>query len=169
MIALLSAIAMAGTGLYDFTYPDIDGKAMKLDAYKGKVVLVVNVASKCGLTKQYTALEALYRKHKGDGLVVLGFPCNQFGDQEPGTEAEIKQFCSAKYDVTFPMFSKVEVNGEGRTPLYKWLIQSTDGKDIEWNFAKFIVGRDGKTVKRFPSKMAPDTPEFAAAVSAALK
>src|SRR5688572_20424206 len=166
MIALLSAIAVASTGLYDFTYLDIDGKSMKLDAYKGKVVLVVNVASKCGLTKQYTALEALYRKHKADGLVVLGFPCNQFGDQEPGSEAEIKAFCTGSYDVTFPMFSKVEVNGEGRTPLYKWLIESTDGKDIEWNFAKFIVGRDGNSVKRFPSKLAPDSPEFTAAVEA---
>lgn len=169
MIALLSAIAVAGTGLYDFTYPDIDGKSRKLDAYKAKVVLVVNVASKCGQTKQYAALEALYRKHKGDGLVVLGFPCNQFGNQEPGSEAEIKAFCTGDYGVTFPMFAKVEVNGEGRTPLYKWLIESTDGKDIEWNFAKFIVGRDGKSVERFPSKLSPDSPEFAAAVSAALK
>ena len=169
MITLLAAFALGGAGLYDFTYADIDGKARKLDAYKGKVVLVVNVASKCGLTKQYSALEALYRKHKGDGLVVLGFPCNQFGGQEPGTEAEIKEFCTGNYEVTFPMFSKVEVNGDGRTPLYKWLIESTDGKDIEWNFAKFIVGRDGKSVKRFGSKLAPDSPEFAAAVAAALK
>ena len=169
MITLLAAIALSGASLYDFTYADIDGKSVKLDAYKGKVVLVVNVASKCGLTKQYASLEALYRKHKGDGLVVLGFPCNQFGGQEPGTEAEIKEFCAGNYDVTFPMFSKIEVNGEGRTPLYKWLIESTDGKDIEWNFAKFIVGRDGKSVKRFASKLSPDSPEFVAALSTELK
>ena len=169
MIALLSAIALSGATLYDFTYPDIDGKAVKLDAYKGKVVLVVNVASKCGLTKQYAALESLYREHQKDGLVILGFPCNQFGGQEPGSELEIKEFCTGTYDVTFPMFSKIEVNGEGRTPLYKWLIESTDGKDIEWNFAKFIVARDGKTVKRFASKLAPNAPEFRSAVTDALK
>jgi glutathione peroxidase len=169
MLPLLATIAMANTGLYDFTYPNIDGKSVKLEEYKGKIVIVVNVASKCGQTKQYAALEAMYRKHKGDGLVILGFPCNQFGGQEPGTEADIKAFCSANYNVTFPMFSKIEVNGNGRAPLYKWLIESTDGKDIEWNFAKFIVGRDGKSVARFPSKLAPDSDEFAAAVEAALK
>jgi len=162
-------MAMANTGLYDFTYSDIDGKELKLEQYRGKVVLVVNVASKCGQTKQYAALEAMYRKFKGDGLVILGFPCNQFGGQEPGTEADIKAFCSANYNVTFPMFSKIEVNGNGRTPLYKWLIESTDGKDIEWNFAKFIVGRDGKSVKRFQSKLAPNSDEFSAAVMTALK
>lgn len=117
---------------------------MKLGQYKGKVVLVVNVTSKCGLTKQYAALESMYRFHKGSGLVILGFPCNQFGSQESGTEADIKEFCSSTYGVSFPMFSKIEVNGPGRTPLYKWLVGATDGKDIEWNFAKFIVGRTAK-------------------------
>ncbi len=169
MLSLLATLAIANTGLYDFTYSDIDGKEVKLEQYKGRVVLVVNVASKCGQTKQYAALEAMYRKHKGDGLVILGFPCNQFGGQEPGTGSEIKEFCSTNYDVTFPMFSKIEVNGAGRTPLYKWLIESTDGKDIEWNFAKFLVGRDGKSVTRFPSKLAPDSDAFAAAVNTALK
>jgi len=169
MLSLLATIALSGSGLYAFSYPDIDGKTVGLDQFKGKVVLVVNVASKCGLTKQYAALEAMYRAHRADGLVILGFPCNQFGGQEPGSESEIKEFCTANYDVTFPMFSKVEVNGDARTPLYKWLIESTDGKDIEWNFAKFLVGRDGKAVQRFPSKLAPDSAKFKAAVKEALE
>lgn len=161
-------MAIANTSVYDFTYADIEGKPTKFEQYRGKVTLVVNVASKCGLTKQYAALESLYRKHKDDGLVILGFPCNQFGNQEPGTEAEIKEFCSANYNVTFPMFSKIEVNGEKRAPLYKWLLEKTDGKDIEWNFAKFLIGRDGKTAHRFSSKTSPDDPAFASAVQKAL-
>ena len=167
MISLLSLLAMS-SAIYDFSAIDIDGKATSLDKYRGQVVVVVNVASKCGLTKQYTALEALYQEFKGKGFVVLGFPCNQFGGQEPGTAAEIKEFCTANYKVTFPMFSKIEVNGENRAPLYKWLIEKTDHKDIEWNFAKFIIGRDGTTVQRFASRTAPDSPEFRAALQKAL-
>ena len=169
MIALLSMVAMANTSLYDFTYTDIDGKPAKLDKYRGKSVLIVNVASKCGLTPQYAGLEALYKKHAEDGLVVLAFPCNQFGNQEPGTEAEIKELCSLNYGVTFPLFSKVEVNGDNRTPLYKWLIEKTDGKDIEWNFAKFLVSKDGQTVQRFASRVKPDDPAFVEAVEKSLR
>jgi glutathione peroxidase len=161
-------MAIANTSFYDFTYADIDGKPASFEKYRGKVTLIVNVASKCGLTKQYAALESLYRKHKDEGLVILGFPCNQFGNQEPGTEAEIKEFCSANYNVTFPMFAKIEVNGENRSQLYKWLLEKTDGKDIEWNFAKFIVDRKGGIVHRFPSKTSPDAPEFAEAIQKAL-
>jgi glutathione peroxidase len=168
MITLLAALVISSPGLYDFSFPDIDGKTVDLGSYKGKVVMIVNVASKCGLTKQYAALEALYRKHKGQGFVILGFPCNQFGGQEPGTDAEIKEFCTGNYDVTFPMFSKIEVNGEGRSPLYKWLIGTTDGKDVEWNFAKFIVGRDGRAVQRFASKTPPESAEIVNAVERAL-
>jgi glutathione peroxidase len=162
-------VAMANTSLYDFTYTDIGGKPAKLEKYRGKPVLVVNVASKCGLTPQYAGLEALYKKHAEDGLVILGFPCNQFGNQEPGSEIEIKEFCSLNYGVTFPLFSKVEVNGDNRTPLYKWLIEKTDGKDIEWNFAKFLVSKDGQTVQRFSSRTKSDDPAFVEAVEKSLR
>ena len=133
-------------------------------------MLVVNVASKCGFTPQYTALEALYQKYKDQGLVVLGFPCNQFGGQEPGTDAEIKQFCSSKYAVTFPMFDKIEVNGASRHSLYVMLAgrESPVAGDIGWNFTKFLIGRDGKILKRFESKVKPDSPEMIQAIEAAL-
>jgi glutathione peroxidase len=167
MIALLTVMAIAPS-VFDFSASDIDGKMQPFEKYKGSVVLVVNVASKCGLTKQYTALEALYKKHKSDGLVILGFPCNQFGNQEPGTAEEIKEFCSANYNVTFPLFSKIEVNGDSRAPLYKWLIDQTDRKDIEWNFAKFLIARDGVSITRFPSKTDPASTEFQTAVRSAL-
>jgi glutathione peroxidase len=157
----------AAKSIYDFKVKDIDGKEIKLDKYKGKVLLIVNVASKCGLTPQYKGLEALYREKKNDGLVVLGFPANNFGGQEPGTEAEIKEFCSLNYDVSFPMFSKISVKGEDTAPLYQWLIAQSDRptEDIEWNFAKFVIGRDGKLVKRLTPK---DTAE-SEATQAALK
>lgn len=171
MVATLLAAAClavpfaAPSSLYDFARKDIDGKERKLSEFKGKVVLVVNVASKCGLTKQYAGIEALYRKYRDKGLVVLGFPANNFGGQEPGTEAEIKQFCKGTYDVTFPMFSKISVKGEDIDPLYSWLIgQSGKSDDIEWNFAKFVVGRDGKRVLRFSPKTTPEAPEFVAAI-----
>ena len=149
---------------------DIDHKATTFGAYAGKVRLVVNVASKCGFTKQYTGLEAIYEKYKDQGLVVLGFPCNQFGAQEPGTTAEIKQFCSLKYNVTFPLFDKIEVNGPKRHPLYAALAgkESPFPGDITWNFTKFLIGRDGKIVKRFESKVPPESPEVTAAIEAAL-
>jgi len=162
--------AHAADSIYDIPLKDIDGNSTSLKPYQGKVLLVVNVASKCGFTPQYAALEALYRKYKDQGLVVLGFPCNQFAHQEPGTDAEIKQFCSSKYDVTFPMFDKIEVNGSNRHALYVLLA----GKDspfpgnIGWNFTKFLVGRDGKILKRFNSPVKPDSPEVLQAIETAL-
>ncbi len=167
--SLLQTVVALG-GVHDITVKDIDGKETKLDAYKGKVVLIVNVASKCGLTPQYKSLEALYQKYKDQGLVVLGFPCNQFGGQEPGTNEEIKEFCSSKYSVTFPLFDKIDVNGEKRHPLYTELAgkDSPFPGDIKWNFNKFLIGKDGKILKRFEPRTAPDTAEVTSAVEAAL-
>jgi glutathione peroxidase len=148
------------TTAYDFKAQDIDGKEVSLDAYRGKALLVVNVASKCGFTPQYTGLEAMYRKHKDEGLEVLGFPCDQFGHQEPGDAEEIKNFCSLTYDVTFPMFSKIDVNGSGAHPLWKWLKEQKSGflglDGIKWNFTKFLIDRSGQVVKRYAPT---DTPE----------
>lgn len=159
-----------GKNLHSFTMKDIDGKEKPLADYKGKVVIVVNVASKCGLTPQYEGLEALYRSHKEAGLVVLGMPSNDFNGQEPGTDAEIKEFCTGKYDVTFPMFSKIVVKGPQAHPLYRWLTDQTEDKtDIDWNFAKFLVDRDGKVVARFKARTKPDDPAFLAAVEKSLK
>ena len=155
-----------------FKLKDIDGKDLDLAQYKGKPVLLVNVASKCGLTKQYTALEALYEKYKDQGLVVVGIPANNFNGQEPGTEAEIKAFCTGKYNVTFPMTSKISVKGEDQHPLYKFLTsKETNGDfagDIEWNFAKFLVDRNGNVMARFASKTTPDDPKVTGAVEKAL-
>ena len=148
------------TKIYDFTVNDIGGQPVKLDRYKNKVLLVVNTASKCGFTPQYKGLEALYRKYKDRGLEVLGFPCNQFGAQEPGNEQEIATFCETNYDVTFPMFSKVDVNGEGTSPVYRYLKSAKPGllgtEAIKWNFTKFLIDRDGNVVARFAPN---DTPE----------
>jgi glutathione peroxidase len=169
---MFSQILSAGAAesIYDIPLKDIDGKDTSLKPYQGKVMLVVNVASKCGFTPQYTALEALHQKYKDQGLVVLGFPCNQFAHQEPGTDAEIKQFCSSKYDVTFPLFDKIEVNGAHRHPLYVLLAgkDSPFAGNIGWNFTKFLVGRDGKILKRFNSPVKPDSPEVIQAIEAAL-
>lgn len=156
--------------IYDFKMKDIDGKDVPLSKYKGKVILVVNVASKCGLTPQYEGLQKLYDAKKKEGLVILGFPANNFGGQEPGTEAEIKEFCSMNYKVSFPMFSKISVKGEDTHPLYKWLISSSDRptEDIEWNFAKFVIGRDGKELTRIAPKDAPYSDAVLKAVDAAL-
>ena len=166
----MTAIAASAQSIYDIKLADIDGKPTTLAAYKGKAVLIVNVASKCGFTKQYTGLEATYQKYKTQGFVVLGFPCNQFGGQEPGTNEEIKQFCSSKYNVTFPLFDKIEVNGANRHPLYVALAgkDSPFSGDIKWNFNKFLVGKDGKIIKRFDSKIAPESEELTKAVEAAL-
>jgi len=160
----------AADSLYDIPLKDIDGKAATLKPYAGKVLLVVNVASKCGYTPQYTALEATYQKYSAQGLVICGFPCNQFGGQEPGTDADIKEFCTAKYNVTFPMFDKLEVNGEHRHPLYIALAgkESPFPGNIKWNFTKFLVGRDGKILNRFDSSVKPDSDEMTKAVEAAL-
>lgn len=148
------------TTVHDFSAKTIDGGERKLDAYNGKVLLIVNVASKCGFTPQYAGLEALYREYEDRGLVVLGFPCDQFGHQEPGDEAEIRNFCSLNYDVTFPMFAKIDVNGAGAHPLYQYLKHEAKGllgsESIKWNFTKFLVDGDGKVVKRYAPT---DTPE----------
>ena len=149
------------TTAYDFTATDIDGGARNLSDYAGKVLLIVNVASKCGFTPQYTALEALHRKLAPRGFAVLGFPCNQFGHQEPGNADEIQTFCSTRYDVTFPMFAKIDVNGDGAHPLYKHLKQEAPGifgtQAVKWNFTKFLVDRNGKVVKRFAPTDSPES------------
>ena len=146
--------------LYEFEAVDIHGVTRRLSEFRDKTLLIVNVASACGYTPQYAGLEALYREHKDAGLVVLGFPCNQFGAQEPGTEAEIQDFCQTKYDVTFPLFAKVNVNGDQAHPLFKWLRSEKKGifgtESIKWNFTKFHVGPDGHVIKRYGSG---DTPE----------
>jgi glutathione peroxidase len=148
------------TTAYDFSAVDIDGHDKSLTDYEGKVLLVVNVASKCGFTPQYTGLQALWEKYRDRGLVVMGFPCDQFGHQEPGDEAEIMNFCSLTYDVDFPMFSKIDVNGANAHPLWKWLKDEKSGMlgigAIKWNFSKFLVGRDGRVIKRYAPT---DTPE----------
>jgi len=160
------------TSAHDFEAKTIDGDDRPLSDYEGKALLVVNVASECGLTPQYEGLEKLYREMRDRGLEVLGFPCNQFGKQEPGTEADIKEFCSTKYDVTFPMFGKIEVNGEGRHPLYQWLTsQETEPEgpgDIEWNFGKFVIDGGGRIVARFEPPTAPDDPKLREAIDRAL-
>jgi glutathione peroxidase len=145
---------------YDFTARNIDGAEQSLAAYRGKPLLVVNVASKCGFTPQYSGLQALYTRFHGQGLEVLGFPCDQFGHQEPGDESEIKNFCSTRYDVTFPMFAKIDVNGANAHPLYQWLKSEKAGilgtEAIKWNFTKFLVDRTGRVVRRYAPS---DTPE----------
>jgi len=158
--------------LYDFKVQTIEGKEQSLKDYEGKVALVVNVASQCGLTPHYGGLEELYKTYKDRGLVVLGFPCNQFGSQEPGTEGEIKKFCETKFGVTFPMFSKIEVNGASRHPLYSYLTgQATqpDGPgDIQWNFAKFLIDRKGDVAARFAPTTKPVSEEMVAAIEKTL-
>jgi glutathione peroxidase len=172
MSAILTTSLSAGAAdsIYDIPLKDIDGKDASLKPYKGDVILVVNVASKCGFTPQYTALETVYKKYALQGLVVCGFPCNQFGKQEPGTDAEIKEFCTGTYNVTFPMFDKLEVNGGNRHPLYTLLAgkDSPFPGDIHWNFTKFLIGRDGKILARFDSKVKPDSEEVTKAIDAAL-
>lgn len=165
---------MAGTAktIRDFEMKTIDGKPRKLADFAGQVLLVVNVASKCGLTPHYGGLEALYEENKGRGFAVLGFPCNQFGGQEPGTPEEIGQFCSLNYGVTFPMFAKIDVNGPGRHPLYAELteVADADGKagDIQWNFEKFLVGPDGSVLGRFRPLTDPEAPEVVSAIETSL-
>ena len=144
--------------IYDFSARTIDGEELPLSEFKGKALLVVNTASKCGFTPQYEALEELYNELKDDGFEVLGFPCDQFGHQEPGDEEEIKSFCTLNYDVQFPMFAKVEVNGDDAHPLYKWLRSERSGlgpSRIKWNFTKFLVGRDGEVIKRYATTTKP--------------
>ena len=158
------------TTAYDFSATDIDGQTRSLSDYTGKVLLIVNVASKCGFTPQYTGLEKLWQDYRDRGLVVLGFPCDQFGHQEPGDEAEIKNFCSLNYDVDFPLYSKIDVNGSNAHPLWKWLKDEKGGllgiDAIKWNFTKFLVGRDGRVIKRYAPTDKPES--LTRAIEAAL-
>jgi len=167
----LSAVA-APTSVYDFTLKSIDGQPTPLSEYHGKVLLLVNVASHCGYTPQYTALESLYEKYKDKGLVIVGIPANNFMGQEPGTNEDIKTFCTKKYNVSFPMMSKISVKGDDKTPLYTFLTaKSSDpkfGGEIQWNFTKFLVDRNGSLVNRFEPATTPDSPEVISAVEAAL-
>jgi glutathione peroxidase len=161
-----ASILMAATSVHEFMMKTIDGAPAPLSQYKGKVLLIVNVASKCGYTPQYAGLQSLYEKYRDRGLVVLGVPANNFGGQEPGSDADIKTFCTRNYNVTFPMLSKVSVKGEDQTPLYKYLTEDTG--DVRWNFTKFLVGKDGTVLSRFESKVTPDSPELTGAVEQAL-
>src|ERR1700691_5758871 len=172
-LLLLSATAFAASSLYDFTMPALNGTPTPLAGFKGKVVLVVNVASQCGYTPQYEGLQALYAKYREQGFVIAGFPANNFGGQEPGTNEEIGAFCKSKYGVTFPMFSKISVKGGDQAPLYQFLTDKdanpkTAG-EIQWNFTKFLVDRNGKVIQRFEPPVEPLSKELEAAVEAALK
>jgi len=167
------SVSAAVKSIYDFTLKSIDGQPVSLSEYRGKVVMLVNVASKCGFTPQYAGLEKLYEKYKSQGFIIVGIPANNFMQQEPGTNEEIKKFCSTKYNVTFPMMSKVSVAGDDKTPLYVFLTdKSTDpklGGEIKWNFTKFLFDRNGNPVARFEPNVTPESPEVIAAVEGALK
>ena len=176
-VTLLGGMMQVGRGedvpaALNFQVESLDGKPIDLSTYQGKAILVVNVASRCGLTPQYKELQALHDKYHEAGLAVLGFPCNQFGKQELGTAAEIREFCTANYGVTFDMFSKIDVNGEQANPLYKYLraveTKPQGAGDISWNFEKFLIGRDGQVVARFAPKTRPSDPEFVAALEKVL-
>lgn len=170
---VMAASLFGASSALDFTLNSIDGKPAPLAEYKGKVVLIVNVASKCGYTPQYTGLEKIYEKYKAQGFVILGFPANNFGLQEPGTNEEIKTFCSSKYQVTFPMYSKVSVKGADTTPLYQFLTDKeahpTTGGEIKWNFTKFLVDRNGKVIARFEPAITPESADVTGAIEKALK
>lgn len=173
-LGLLGAMVSSGAASdISYTMKDLEGKEVDLaKKYEGKVLLLVNVASRCGLTPQYEGLQALQEKYKDKGLRVVGFPCNQFGAQEPGTATEIREFCSTNYGVTFDLFSKIEVNGDGACDLYKHLTalktQPVGAGKITWNFEKFVVGRDGKVIARFAPKTKPDDPQLIKTIEAAL-
>jgi len=168
LFGVAAAGAAVASSVYDFSADTITGEPKSLSAYRGKVLLIVNTASKCGFTKQYTGLQKLYEENKDAGLVVLGFPANNFGWQEPGTNEEIARFCSTRFSVTFPMFGKIDVKGGDIHPLYAWLTGHPNGKKVSWNFNKFLVGRDGDLIAHFGSRTAPDAPALAAAIDAAL-
>lgn len=172
LLIMATSLFAAGGGLYSYTLNSIDGKPAPLAEYKGKVVMIVNVASQCGYTPQYSALEAIYEKYKDQGFVILGFPANNFGAQEPGTNEEIKTFCTRKYSVTFPMYSKISVKGADQAPLYAYLTKETGAGiagDIKWNFTKFLVDRDGKIVQRFEPAVTPDSKDVTTAIEKQLK
>ncbi|MFM7818910.1 MAG: glutathione peroxidase [Verrucomicrobiota bacterium] len=172
LLALIASVntLLAASNLQSIPIRDIDGKDTSLKAFDGKVVLLVNVASQCGYTPQYKGLEALFRKFKDKGLVVVGVPCNDFGAQEPGSASDIKEFCSSKYQVTFPLLEKIHVKGTGQHPLYAALTgpKASFPGDVKWNFGKFLIGRDGSVLKRFDSGVAPDSGELTQAIEAAL-
>lgn len=173
LITLISGIFMNVNteSIYDYMMKDIDGKEVSLDQYKGKVILVVNVASKCGYTPQYEGLQNLYEDYKKEGLVVLGFPANNFNGQEPGSDEEIKQFCTLNYGVEFPMFSKVSVKGEDQAELFKYLTEAQNPDftgEIKWNFEKFLIDKDGNLIRRFRSNVKPESNEIVNAVTEAL-
>ncbi len=177
-LALFASLTLAEpttmpTTALDHVVKDIEDKDHDLSQYKGKVVLIVNVASKCGFTKQYAGLEKLYENYKDKGLVVIGFPANNFGGQEPGSNEQIQEFCSSKFNVTFPMMSKVSVKGDDKAPLFKYLTEKPTAGDlageIKWNFNKFLIGKDGKIVARYESKVAPEDKKLIGEIEAALK
>jgi len=172
-LLLMSSAAFAASSVHEFTMDAINGTPTPLANFKGKVLLLVNVASQCGYTYQYEGLQALYMKYKDQGLVVAGFPANNFGAQEPGSNAEIGAFCKSKFGVTFPMFSKISVKGSDKAPLYQFLTDSKanpkTGGEIPWNFTKYLVDRDGKVLARFDAPVEPESKELTSAVEAALK
>ena len=173
MLFCAATLMAADKTVYDFTLNTIDGQSASLGNYKGKVVLLVNVASRCGYTPQYTALESVYEKYKDRGFVIIGIPANNFGSQEPGTNEEIKTFCKSKYSVTFPMMSKVSVKGDDKTPLYQFLTDKganpQTGGEIQWNFTKFLVDQNGRVVARFEPAVEPNSKEVVSAIETALK
>ncbi len=172
LLVMAGSLFAAASGFYTFTLNSIDGKPTPLADYKGKVVLVVNVASQCGYTPQYSALESIYEKYKDQGFVILGFPANNFGAQEPGTNEEIKSFCTRKYSVTFPIYAKISVKGSDQAPLYAYLTKDTEPGirgDIKWNFTKFLIDRNGHVVQRFEPAVTPDSKEVVSAIEKQLK
>jgi glutathione peroxidase len=172
LILMVAAGAYAASNIYDFNLPLLNGKDAPLANYKGKVVLVVNVASRCGFTPQYSALESIYEKYKDQGFVIIGFPANNFAGQEPGANDEIAKFCSGKYNVQFPVYGKISVKGDDQAPLYTYLTKEANpalAGDIKWNFTKFLVDRNGNVVQRFEPATTPDSPQVIAAIEAQLK
>ena len=170
MLAIITTSSVfAADSVHEFKMPSLKGKEIDFAAYKGKVLLIVNTASQCGLTPQYEQLQAMHEQYEDKGLVILGFPCNQFGKQEPGTALEIKKFCSDNYSVTFPLHAKIEVNGDDAHPLYKKLKKESGGSDkIRWNFEKFLLDGNGKVIKRFSPSVKPDSNDVIAAIESAL-
>jgi glutathione peroxidase len=171
-VMMVASASAAPKSIYDFTLPLLNGKDAPLADYKGKVVLVVNVASRCGFTPQYSALESVYEKYKDQGFVIIGFPANNFAGQEPGTNEEIAKFCTGKYNVTFPVYGKISVKGDDQAPIYSFLTKDANPSlagDIKWNFTKFLVDRNGNVVQRFEPPVTPDSTEVVSAIEAQLK
>src|SRR6476660_277552 len=172
-LSVTAGIALGASSVHEFTMKSLDGKQVPLATFKGKVMLVVNVASQCGYTYQYEGLQALFKKYESQGFVIAGFPANNFGGQEPGSNEEIGAFCKSKFGVTFPMFSKISVKGSDKAPLYQFLTDKkanpTTGGEINWNFTKFLVDRNGKVLQRFDAPVEPESKELTSAIEAALK